>query len=297
MALKGKEKEVKNYTKYVGMFNGNIVTVNPTKDEMEKILGINSDKEPEYMSENQENGAKRVTLSFWLKEVSLNTFFNVRFNLEDTVKVAKSGNKQFINSIGTTSYADDIDNVPDFIKENDREIRLAKNGEESLYKFLRAWLSQLNYGDPNTELKLDWKTLMKGNMKELREAINNFSTQAVCAMATVRTAEDGKEYQSVYPYEFLPEYAYNCFTGVKGKRYKSVDKFIEKVSDIDYGCKDYYELVPIKEYDPTKNVVNSTNKPILDTNKPSSKIETAPVSTKSQTLASVTDDIDDDLPF
>jgi hypothetical protein len=263
MALKGKEKEVKSYNKYVGLFNANVVAVNPTKDELGKILNITVEKEPEYTGSNSETGAKRLTVSFWLKEEQTGNMFNVRFNVEDTVVESKTGKTQFINSIGTTSYAVDESNLPTFLTDNGRSVRKAKRGEELLYKFLRNWLSNLNYEDESTELAIDWKKLISGKVTELKEAIDNFSNQTICAMATVRTAEDGKEYQAVYSYEFLPNYALDCFTGKKNKNYKAVDKFIEKVNDKEYGCKDYYELKPLAEYDPSKNVISS-NSPVVN---------------------------------
>ena len=36
-----------------------------------------------------------------------------------------------------------------------------KNGEEDFYNFMRIWLGGLNYRDPETELSLNWKNLMK----------------------------------------------------------------------------------------------------------------------------------------
>lgn len=284
MALKGKEKEVKVYNKYVGMFNANVVAVNPTKEELSKLLNTDVEKDLEYTSINSDNGAKKLTLSFWLKEENTGNLFNVRFGLEDTVVESKTGKTQFINTIGTTSYAEDESKVPSFLTENGRVVRKAKKGEELLYKFLRSWLSNLNYEDSSTELSLDWKKLISGKTTELRDAISNFDKQTVCALATVRTADDGKEYQAVYSYEFLPSYALDCFNGKRTKNYKAVDRFIQKVEDTEYGCKDYFELKPLKEYNPTDNVVNTTNSPIL---KPASKPVQQPVEA----------DPIDDLPF
>jgi len=285
MALKGKEKENKSFSKYVGLFNAFVVAVNPSKDELGKLLGATIEKEPEYTGSNSENGAPRLTVSFWLKEEQTGSLFNVRFNIEDTVVVSKSGLNQYINSIGTTSYANSPDAVPDFVKA--RPVRQAKKGEELLYKFLRNWLSDLNYEDESTELMMDWKKLISGKVTELRDAIDAFSTKTICAMATVRTADDGKEYQAVYSYEFLPSFALDCFNGKAKKQYKSVDKFITKVQDAEYGCKDYYELTPLKEYDPSKNVVNTTNSPI---------VQKSNVTVASQPQA-VTASAIDDLPF
>lgn len=267
MAIKGTEKEIKQFTKYVGMFTANVLAVNPTKDELSKLLNAKIEKDPEYTGSNNETGAKKVTLSFWLQEETTKNLFNVRFTLEDTVVISKTDKPQWINSAGATSYAEDKSKLPDFFTENGRSVRQAKKGEELLYKFLRAWLNDLNYDDPSTELLVeDWKGLINGKTKELKEAITNFEKKTVCAMATVRTADDGKEYQAVYSYEFLPAFAMNVFNGTAKKSYKSVDKFIEKVKDKEYGCKDYFELKPMTVYDPTKNVINTTNSPVINKN-------------------------------
>jgi hypothetical protein len=287
MALTGKVKESRgNFSKYVGLFTANVVAVNPSKDELGKLLNATIEKDLEYTGVNDQTGAKKLTLSFWLKEEQNGNLFNVRFNIEDTVVESKTGKTQFINSIGTTSYAEDKSKVPDFLTQNGRDVRPAKKGEELLYKFLRAWLSNLNYEDESTELSMNWKQLISGKTNEIREAIDNFKSQTVCCLATVRTADDGKEYQAVYSYEFLPSYAMDCFTGKSNKTYKAVDRFIQKVTDAEYGCKDFYELKPLAEYDPQRNVVNSTNSPIIRGEQPKTA---APVA--------VTDDVADDLPF
>ena len=264
MAINGTPKETKTYKKYVGLFTANVVSVNPTKNELEKLLGTTIDKDPEYTGTSND-GNKRITLSFWLKEAKQGILFNVRFNLEDTVMVSSTGKTQFINPIGQTSYAEDKSQIPDFLTENGRTVRPAKKGEELLCsKFLRNWLNNLPYDDPNTEITIDdWKSLFNGNTKELKSAIESFKSQTIGALATIRISDtDGKEYQSVYSYEFLPSYAVDALFA-NGKAYKVYDKFVEKVNHEKYGCKDYFELGPLQEYDPAKNVVNTTNTSIL----------------------------------
>ncbi len=292
MALKGNEKEKKVYNKYVGIFNAYVVAVNPTKEELGKLLGTTVEKDPEYTGMNSETGAKKLTVSFWLKEELKGHLFNVRFNLEDTVVQSKSGKTQFINNIGVTSYAEDKSQIPDFVTAGGRDIRSAKKGEELLYKFLRNWLSNLNYEDSFTELTIaDWKKFISGKVGELKDAISTFDKQTIVALATIRTADDGKEYQAVYSYEFLPSWAIDCFNGKNTKSYKSIDRFIQKVEDRDYGCKDYYEIVPLKEYDPSKNIISS-NSPIL----PSKATITQGV-VRTRKPEPITEEIDDDLPF
>jgi hypothetical protein len=263
MAFKGKDREIKAYNKYVGFFNANVVAINPTKEQLSKLLGNEIEKDLNYTDVSSETGAKKLTLSFWLKEETTGVLFNVRFNLEDTVVVSKSGKTQYINNIGSTSYAEDQNQIPSFITDNNRKVRKAKKGEELLYKFLRNWVaSSWKFDDPNTELVLDdWKGLMNGKVSEIQDVINNNSDKSVCCLATIRTATDGKEYQSVYSYEFLPSWSHTYL--VEGRSAKNIDRFISKIQDGEYGCKDYYELTPMKEYDPQNNVVNTTNSAVI----------------------------------
>ena len=136
MAIKGNEKEVRSYNKYVGLFNGNVIAVNPSKTELSKILGVEIDKDLEYTGVNDETGAKKVTLSFWIQAGNKSIPpFNVRFSLEDTVVMSKSGKTQYINNIGEASYADSEETLPQFYKDKGRTIRKAKKGEEAFYNF------------------------------------------------------------------------------------------------------------------------------------------------------------------
>lgn len=268
MAIKGEVKpnqggEKKAYSKYVGLFNAVPIAVNPSKSELEKILDTTLEKDPEYTGTSDE-GNKKVNISIWLKEVRTGHIFNTRFYLEDKDQLSKDGKHQFINDVGLAAYPKRGEDGPqDFLTKNGRSTRKAKKGEEALYKFLRNWLSNLNYDDSSTELILNWKTLIQGKVTEIRDAIEAYPNQPVCAMATVRLGTDGKEYQGVYSYEFLPAYALECFTGNKSD-YESVKRFKSRVLDSQYGCKDYYVLGGLQEYDPSKNVIATTNSPIVN---------------------------------
>lgn len=306
MAIKGEEREhTGSYTKYVGVFSANIVAVNPTNAQLGKLLGTEIEKEIEYGSFNDDTGAKRMILSFWVQAMQEdNPVFNIRFLLEDTAVQSKGGKPQFINSVGNASYSDNEESLPPFITNNGKIIRQAMKGEENLYKFLQSWLSNLDYTNPDTEVYLDFKSLITGKLSELKGYVAQFSEQTVGAMATIRTSTDGKDYQSVYPYEFLPAYAVNYFYG-KSKAYKIINRFVERVSNDEYGCKDYYELGPLKEYDPTKNVLNSSAT-VISTAKstPATEVKTktvkkaAVVENPPESEDSEEEEVsDDDLPF
>jgi hypothetical protein len=69
-----------------------------------------------------------------------------------------------------------------------------------LYNFMRTWLADLDYRDAETVLQLEWKKLMRGNVKDLKiKLMENGVT--IVALATVIVKEkdgESKEYQGVY---------------------------------------------------------------------------------------------------
>jgi hypothetical protein len=198
--------------------------------------------------------------------------FKVTFFLENKEKVNKDNTKkQYINNIGTCSWASDANDLPDWF--SGRDYRVAFVGEEELYNFMKTWLGTLDYRDADTVLELDWKKLMKGNVKDISSQIDGSYCTSVVALATVKTVvkeEDTKEYQGVYNKAFLPAYSIKQFRLVnysksdvqsmlrqkKSKDLKPHERFVLNVTG-EYGCKDYYILKDIEEYNPGNNFVSS----------------------------------------
>lgn len=288
MSIAGSKREVKDFSKQVGIFEGEVVCINPSVEEFKETLGIElkeDSKAAEYLGESKE-GNVYLRLNVWLKNVKTDEIFQspVSFFLEDKKRENKEGGKlQYVNSVGSTSWADDPNNLPDwFVGDAEKKLpirkyRVANVGEEELYEFLRTWLGQLNLRDADTDLSIDWKKLMKGNVKELREQIGGEYCNTVGYLGTVVTREkDGevKEYQGIYNKAFLPAYAIKNFRLVdysdkdqiakisakKAKDQKPHEKFVLKVTggtSGEHGCKDFYVLKDLIEYDPSMNIVAS----------------------------------------
>jgi hypothetical protein len=258
--IQGKQREGSNFSKKCGMFEARPISFNPNKQELEKILGVEIEKEPEYVTtEKDKNGQefKRARISVWMEDVTSKQVFPLRFTVDDREYISeRTGKTQYINNIGTTSWAIDQDDLPDWFRA--RDYRVAKVGEEGLYKFLKNWLSDLDYRDFNTVVELDMKKMFNNNVKELRDVSVDFAANTITCLATVRLATvngEAKEYQSVYNKEFLPG---NCmkYFRVQGKRTPDiVTKFINRVSDKEFGCKDVYVLDELTDYSTDMSVV------------------------------------------
>jgi hypothetical protein len=272
-------KEQAEIAKKVGLFEGTVVAINPSIEQFKSVLGIElpeDSKAAEYLGESKD-GNTTLRVSFWLKEVKSGQHFNVSFFLEDKERENKDGTKnQFINQIGSCSWAADEDGLATWFKgtaDSPKDYRVAYVGEEQLYEFLRTWLCHLDYSKPDTILSLDWKKLMRGNLKELTSQIDGEWCGNVVAMATIATRErDGemKEYQGVYNGAFLPSYALKQFRLVdyndskkiaelasrKSKDLRMHEKFVLKLTG-EYGCKDYFTFAELQDYDPEMNMAAS----------------------------------------
>jgi hypothetical protein len=273
----GKKKEQLQSTEYVkkvGLFEATVVAINPNAEEYKEVLGIEvkeDSKSVEYLGESQDGNAT-LRVDVWLEEVKNKDKFKVTFFLEDKERENKDQTKkQYINNVGTCTWADDANNLPEWFSS--RDYRVAFMGEEELYNFLRTWLGGLDYRDAETTLQLEWKKLMKNNLKDLKDQINGEYCTNVVALATVKTVikdDETKEYQGVYNKAFLPAYSIKQFRLVdfnnsntlstirskKSKDLKPYERFVLTVTG-EYGCKDYYILKDLKEYNADDNLVAS----------------------------------------
>lgn len=275
MAVQGEKRERQvDSVKKVGLFEANVIAINPTVEEYKEVLGIDlqeDSKATEYLGKNKDDNSF-LRLDVWMEEVKSKDRFKVTFFLEDKERENKDGTKkQFINNIGSCSWAADENDLPDWFKK--REYRAAHVGEEELYTFLRTWLSGIDYVKDSAVLEIEWKKLMKGNVKELKEQINGEWCGNVVALATITTREkegEVKEYQTVYNKTFLPPYYLKNFrlvnysdpsvlAGLRAKKPKDLkpyERFALNVTG-EYGCRDYYILRDLQEYNPDDNLVAS----------------------------------------
>ena len=265
------------FGKKVGLFEANVIAINPTNEEYKDVLGIElgeDSKATNYLGQTKD-GNTYLRVDVWLQQVKNQENFKVSFFLEDRERENRDQTKkQYLNSVGMTSWADDENNLFDWFKEN-REYRVAFIGEEDLYDFLRTWLGQLDYRSAETTLTLDWTKLMRGNVKDLKDQVDGEWCNSIVALATVVTKErDGEtvEYQGVYNKAFLSGYTMRQFRLVdytdqkvvnqlkarKPRELRPHERFVVKVTG-EYGCKDYYILKEIEDYNPDKNLVASDN--------------------------------------
>jgi len=276
-SIGGKKREITqlpDFKKKVGLFEARVLAINPTAEEFKDILNIElkeDSKAVEYLSTSDE-GKTKLRVDVWLEDVKSKERFKVSFFLEDKQKENRDGTKkQYINAVGVTSWADDPNNLGDWFTA--RDYRVAFVGEEDLYNFLRTWLGNLDYRDAETTLQIDWKKLMKGNVKDIKEQIGGELATTFVALATIKTVikdEETKEYQGVYNKAFLPAYSLKNFRLInysddkvlqalrskKTRDLKPHERFVVNVTG-EYGCKEFYTLKDLKDYNADDNLVAS----------------------------------------
>lgn len=279
----GKKREQQSFpefTKRVGLFEARVIAINPDAEEYKDLTGQEvkeNSKTVEYLGTSQD-GNDYLRVDVWLQDVKNESEdprqgkFKVTFFLENKDRENKDGTKkQYINAVGACSWADDPNNLPSWFTE--RDYRVAKVGEEELYNFLRTWLGNLDYRDAETVLEIEWKKLMKGNVRDLREQIDGEWSTNIIALATVSIKDkegESKEYQGVYNKAFLPPYSLKHFRLInymdegilknlrakKSKELKPHERFVLNVTG-EHGCREFFILKDVQDYNADDNLVAS----------------------------------------
>jgi len=291
MAFKGKAREqksdfVREY--YTGFATLRVVTVNPTRAELNKILGKDeaSDEKEEFKyTKTDESGKEKLTVTFWLHNEENDKYFTQSFDrVYNEPRISKSGDKvQMINSVCKTTWVPlkvdkngDITDEPDesllpeyfttfTSKEGEvlgkKKYRVAFRGEEEIANLLRAFIS-MDWYDPDTEVLIDTKKFFQENFKEIKDVIfDERMSKPFIGLLGVETSEKDvtKKYQKIYTGAYLPS-SYMKFIK-NGNKFNSYalgtwEKFTKDVADT-YGFKCYHKLAPLSLYNEKADPVAS----------------------------------------
>jgi hypothetical protein len=267
---KGKEStEGADFKRYIGVAPCFIKSVNPTKAELEKIYGSTLEKEPEYKGEVEANGEKfqnvRITfitqpdaekVGFNVEPISVTFFVQKRFRTnKDNTKV------QVIDKYGRTAWVtmEQAKNHEIPVYSNgpanlDKDYRPAYVGEEVLTNFLIAYLnipSVMKYNQTekkwylvdnpqDSECRLDYiEEYFKGNFSELKEAVALQPNNKVKVLFGVRTADDGRQYQTAFTELFLRNSVSD---------YSKLDAAVQERKNNGAYSTTEFKAVPFKEY-------------------------------------------------
>lgn len=219
-----------NFKKYVGVASVKVLAVNPTMEEWNKITGGNMQKEPEYISTNNE-GVKQAKITLLVQTDpkktigDIDTIIPVTFWFKKLpVQGSQSGKYQIIDKYGRTAWAteEEVKNktIPQYTNgpaNIDADYRRVVAGEEAFTNFLKSHLNipSVSYLDKNgnvvkhpnpseCEARLD--NIMKifdGDFKEIKTILGYQKDNYSKMLFGVKTTEEGKEFQDVFMECFL----------------------------------------------------------------------------------------------
>ena len=197
-----------------------VLAVNPSKKELEAIYGRDLEKEPEYISAD-ENGVKKLRVDFIMKTVindklgcNEEIITKVPFFLEDKPAYTSDGSKVYMLNLYGENACIPVEDakkntLPDNMQwYNTTKMRPAYRGEIELVLFLKAYLGIPNraYKDKvipdvsKAEIQLEKiKNYFNGDIKEFVSVVNlRKPTNIVLLPGGVRTTDENKQYQAWY---------------------------------------------------------------------------------------------------
>lgn len=263
----GKKSEEFEVKRYIGVGKFNILSVNPCKEEIEKLYNTTLEKEPEYVGIKKDTNTPQIRIDFIAKEETLNfiTRFSFFINKEEMYNKDKT-KVQMINNYGETTWLTVEDAEKGVIPDNQKwfrteGIRPAYQGEEALIGFLKAFLNiqpksykkadgteVINSDEDSTIYIENWDNYFKGNVKELKDIISSIPDYKVKALLGVKKV-DGKEYQDVFSKMFLKNSIRN---------YDRLNKELIESKNAGSYPNTEFDVMPIEEYTVTPTKFDKT---------------------------------------
>ena len=268
--------------RYIGVAPVFVLSVNPNKEELEKLYNTQLENAPEYLSEievgEDRHKVPNVRIDFIVKTNAekcngIDFTTKVSFFIRKEARVNREGSKvQVIDKYGRTAWVtkEQYKNKEIPVYANgpaniDKDYRTCFHGEEELTNFIRAYL-----GIPNVmkyikdkskwimvehpeecEVRLEHiEDYFKGDFSELREAIALQPTNKVKVLFGVKTTDDNKQYQAIYTQMFLMN---------KITNYSKLDEDLQKRKAAGAYPTTEFTVCDLKEYTVEATDFNSTN--------------------------------------
>jgi len=247
-------------TLYVGTGLVTPLIFNPSRSELDKVLGIERDadyeEKPEFeyvkddatikVKRKGEDGeefedeitCKKLTITAWVQENKTEEIFPINFTLYDVDDVSSTGKTKYVTQHGKSTYVDSESNLPDWFKftpgkkKMPLSYRVAKKGEASFLEFLAKWTNISPFDIESSLFPENPKKFWNGDMKELNNLIADFGDSSVMIQFGVRTKdvekEDGstetKEYQTISTKAFASSKYMKFFRNYASKNFDGLLK-------------------------------------------------------------------------
>lgn len=171
---------------YTGVGCVNVLAVNPTKEELDKLRGFESKNEPKYTIEKDGEVTQVITFLVRTNDNPVNngvdTFGFIKFFVRDKCMLNKDGNKlKVINKYGECAWlpydkeSNKVLGVPDNMHWfTPDDVRPCIAGEEELTRFLKNYANTAQKDDAGNkvECRIDnMNKIASGDVKELKNLI------------------------------------------------------------------------------------------------------------------------------
>jgi len=253
-----KGNDSKEKTLYTGVGLVTPLIFNPSREELDRVLGIERDEDYEQKPEfeyvkddavvkvkrkneegeefDEEIETKRLNVTVWVRETKTDEVFPISFTLYDIDDVSSTGKVKYVTQHGKSTYIDNEANLPDWFKFTPGKkkmalnYKIAKRGEASLLEFLAKWTNISPFDIESSLFVENSKKFWNGDMKELNNLISEFEDSSVMVQFGVRTKnieqEDGtletKEYQTISTKAFANEKYMKFFRNYVKKNFEGL---------------------------------------------------------------------------
>jgi hypothetical protein len=266
---------------HTGVQNFKVVSVNPTKEELESFYGRELKYTPEYISKTSVTDADgdrevdQIRLDFYLENEDLGLKEKIQFYVENTHQKSSTGKFKVLNAFGKDTWLDKESiqsgqmpsNMGWYMSEG---VKVAKRGEAEVISFLVNLLNlpgaakAVNIDDAKASIDAsEWDQIIRtGDVSILRNIIKGVNN-SVGVLLGVKTKDDGKMYQQVMNKMTLRGFV---MKGSRKDKYSPLSKRLDQAkasgsySTIDFGPAD----LEFREYDVNPSKVNSSNESTED---------------------------------
>lgn len=270
-------KESEGFSLYTGIAPVNVLAVNPTKEELEKIYNREQENDPVYITESDFDGKKikSVRIDFIVKAVKefeeLNFITKVSFFLRESARFNRDETKvQVIDIFGNTAWVtkEELNTHAIPVYSNgpanlNKDYRPCFVGEEALTNFLKLYLgipSNREYKNgtwvpradtTECEARLsDIKKYFTGDFSELKGIMAYQPDNYIKCLFGVRTTDDNKQYQTVFTEKFISG---------NSKKFEAIEKELNARKDAGAYSTTEFDIAPLHKYEVTPTTFSSSN--------------------------------------
>ena len=263
-------RETTEIKRFIGVAPVQIIAINPTKAELEKIYNTTLEKEPEYLGSTERDGKNipYVRIDFIVKtnpeksngiEMTTKMPFFVRkafMTNRDNTKV------KVVDKYGRTAWVtqDEFKNklIPQYANgpaRIDSNYRALYMGEEEILMFVKNYLGINDvdeYVDGNWRMRANPENYeagfnnienwVKGDISEVKNAIAMMPNNYVKVLFGIRHSDDGRDFQDVFTRMTLKYGA---------RKYTPIEKALNDARANGAYANSDFEVCDLKEWSPT----------------------------------------------